>query len=126
MVNLRIEGKVLFFKFLAIPKIVYLSLMTVVHAIINQLNIMQKTFIWNEKNPSSTPSKNIQHFEAATKTTNLKDVDVFAKVISLRCSSIKRLFDEHFHKRKIIPAYLIKTEFCENFKFRPFLKPSIG
>ena len=79
-----------------------------------------------KKIPPPPPKKNILHFEAATKTVNLKDVDVIAKVISLRCSSINRLFDEHFHKRKIIPAYLIKTEFCENFKFRPFLKPGIG
>ena len=53
----------------------------------------------------------------------LKGVDVFTKIISLHCSWIKRLYDESFHEWKIIPSYLIKTIFCENFKFHPFLHP---
>ena len=39
----------------------------------------------------------------------LKDVDVL---------------DENFHEWKIIPVYLIKTNFYKNFKFPPRLKPS--
>ena len=55
----------------------------------------------------------------------LKDVDIFKKVVSLQCSWIKRLYDENFHGWKIIPSYLIKIIFCENFKFDPCLEPSI-
>ena len=50
--NLAIEGKYLVFNSLAIPKIVHLSLITTVpHTIMNQLNNIQKNFIWNGKNP---------------------------------------------------------------------------
>ena len=43
MRNLTIEGKVLAFKSLKISRIIHLSLITqVTHAIINQLNIIQK------------------------------------------------------------------------------------
>ena len=55
----------------------------------------------------------------------LKNVDVFKKVISLQCSWIKRLYDENFPGWKIIPSYLMKTIFCEHFKFHPCLEPSI-
>ena len=55
----------------------------------------------------------------------LKDADVFTKVIYLQCSWIKRLYDENFHEWKIIPSYLIKTIFWENFKFYLCLDPSI-
>ena len=52
MRNLTTEGKVLVFKSLAISKVVYLSLVTTVpHAMINQLSNIQKSFIWNRKNP---------------------------------------------------------------------------
>ena len=50
MRNLTIEGKVLVFKSLAISKIAHLSLITTVpHEITNQLNIIQRSFIWNGK-----------------------------------------------------------------------------
>ena len=52
MRNLTIEGKVLVFKSIVISKIAHLSLITMVpQAIINQLNNIQKQFIWNGKNP---------------------------------------------------------------------------
>ena len=55
----------------------------------------------------------------------MKDVDVFTKAICLQYSWIKRLYDENVHNWKIIPSYLIKTIFWENFKFSPCLDPSI-
>ena len=55
----------------------------------------------------------------------MKSVDLSAKIINLQCSWIKRLFDENFHESKIIPAYLIKTNFCKNFKFCHCYEPSI-
>ena len=55
----------------------------------------------------------------------LKDVDVFTKVISLQCSWIRGLYDENFHEWKIIPSYLIKTNFSKNFKFHSYLEPSL-
>ena len=55
----------------------------------------------------------------------MKDDGVFTKVISLQYSWIKRLYNENLHEWKITPSYLIKTIFCENFKFHPCLDPSI-
>ena len=121
MRNLTIEGKVLVFKSLAVSKIVHLSLITTVpHAIINQLNV-KKSFIWNGKNPKIKHSTLSNSYEDG----GLKEVDVITKVSSLQCTWIKRLHDEDFHEWKIIPSYLIKTIFCENFKFYPCLDPSI-
>ena len=37
--------------------------------------------------------------------------------MSLQCSWIRRLFDDNFHDWKIIPLFLIKKKFGENFKF---------
>ena len=52
MRNLMIEEKGLVFKFLAISKVIHLSLITTVpHTIINQFNNIQKSFIWNGENP---------------------------------------------------------------------------
>ena len=72
------------------------------------------------KNPKNKPFNTNNY-----KDGGLKDVDIFAKVSSLQCSWIKRLFDENFHQWKIIPACLIKKNFCKNFKFHPCLEPSI-
>ena len=64
MRNLMIEGEVLVSKATAISKIVHLSFITTVpHAITNQLNNIQKNFIWNEK----IQKRNIRHFQIATK-----------------------------------------------------------
>ena len=80
MRNLTIEEKVLVFKTLAISKIVDLSIITTVpHTITNQFNNIQKNFIWNGKNPK------IKHSTLSNSYGGLKDVGVFAKVISLQC-----------------------------------------
>ena len=51
MRNLTIERKILVFKSLAISKIVHLSLITTVpHAIINQLNNIQKKTLYGTEN----------------------------------------------------------------------------
>ena len=95
MSNLTIEGKVLVFKSIAISKIVHLSLITtVLHAIISQLNNIQKNLIKNGKNPK------IKHLTLSNSYEDgaLKDVDVLTKVSSLLCSWIKRLYDENFHE----------------------------
>ena len=88
------------FKSLAISKIVHLPvIITVSHAIINQLNNIQKNFTWNGKNAKIKHSALLNSYEDG----GLKDFDVFTKIISLRCSWIKRLYDENFNDWKIIP-----------------------
>ena len=52
MRNLTVKGKITIFKTLAISKIIHLSLVTNVPTeIINELNKIQKEFIWNGNNP---------------------------------------------------------------------------
>ena len=122
MGNLTIEGKILVFKSLAISKRVHLSLTTTVpHGRINQLNNIQKSFIWSGKNPKIKHSTLSNSYE----DSSLKHDDVFTKFISLQCSWIKRLCDEIVHEWKIIPSYLIRAIFRKHFKFHPCLKPSI-
>ena len=121
MRNLTTEGTVLVFKSLAISKIVHISLITTVpHAILNQLNNIQKNFTWNGKNSKIKHSTLSNSYQDG----GLKDVDVFTKVITLQCSWIKTFYVENFHEWKIIPSYLIKTIFFKNFKFHPCLDPS--
>ena len=42
---------------------------------------------------------------------------ILAKVISLQCSWIKRVYNNSCHPWKIIPSYLIDTYLGKNFKF---------
>ena len=54
----------------------------------------------------------------------LKKVDIFSKLVSLKCSWIKRLFANNFHQRKVIPLYLIWKYLRKNFKFHSNLEVS--
>ena len=106
MRNLTLEGKITIFKTLAISKIIHLSLVTNVPTqIINELNKIQKEFIWNGSNPK------IKHSTLCNKYENggLKNVDILSKVIRLQCLWIKRLYDNFYHPWKIIPSSLIDT-----------------
>ena len=50
MRHLSLEGTITTFKFLVISKIVYLALLTIVPKnIIEELNEIQKTFLWSNK-----------------------------------------------------------------------------
>ena len=66
------------------------------HVTSNQLNIIQKDFIWNRKKPKRRNSI----LSNSYKDDGLKDVDVFAKINSLQCSWIKRLLDKNFMNAK--------------------------
>ena len=45
----------------------------------------------------------------------MKDVDVFFKIISLQCFSLRRLFDNNLHDWKIIPLFFKKKEVLKKF-----------
>ena len=53
---------------------------------------------------------------------DLKNLDIESKMISLRCSWVKRLYDESFHEWKVIPNYLITQALGDNFRFHSNLK----
>ena len=114
MRDLSIEGKIVVFKSLAISKIIHLALITTITIpIINQLEKIQKDFIWNGKPPK------IRHKTLCNTYENggLKNVAIKTKVSSLQCSWMKRLFDENFHDWKVIPLSLIQKNLGTNFKF---------
>ena len=103
--NLTVQGKITIFKTLAISKVIHLALVTnVPQVIIDQLNKIQKDFIWNRKYPK------IKHSTLCNTHENggLKSVHIPNKLTSLQCSWIKRLYDTTTHCWKQIPASLIK------------------
>ena len=82
------------FKTLAISKVILLSLVTnVPHVIIDQLNKIQKDFIWNRKHPK------IRHFTLCNtyKSGDLKSVDIPNQLTNSQCSWLKRLYDITTH-----------------------------
>ena len=51
------------------------------------------------------------------KAGDLKSVDIEHKIASLKCSRVRRLYNENFHEWKIIPLQFTNKLFEENFKF---------
>ena len=116
--NLSLEGKITIFKTLAIPKIVYLAMMNPVPKdICDEIQKIQKDFIWNYTTPKVKHNTLINNFDKG----GLKCIDIESKITSLQCSWIKKLYNNNFHEWKLIPLYLIKKHLGENFKFHPNL-----
>ena len=115
---LSLEGKIIIFKTLAISKIVYLAFLTVIpNSLIEELQRIQKTFIWHSSRPK------ISHKTLCNNVENggLKHIDISSKIISLQCSWLRKLCDENFHEWKIIPSHLISKYFGKSFKFHSCL-----
>ena len=95
MQSLTIEEKITIFKTLALSKVVYLELLTVVHNhITDEMIKIQNNFIW--KNICAKMKH--QTLILDHKQRGLKCADVTFKIISLQCSWLKRLFDDSFHE----------------------------
>ena len=112
--NLTVQGKITIFKTLAISKAIHLALVTnVPYFIVDQLNKIQKDFIWNRKHPKIRHSTLCNTYENG----GLKSVDIPNKLTSLQCSWIKRLYDTTAHCWKIIPAFFIKKNSEKTLSF---------
>ena len=115
---LTLEGRILIFKTLGISKIVYLSLIaTVPNSILNEIQKIQKAFLWYSTKPKINHKTLCNMFEEG----GLKNVDIKAKIISLQCSWVKKLFDGNHRDWKIISLFLINKYFGKNFHFHPNL-----
>ena len=115
---LSLEGRIIIFKTLAISKIVYLAFLTVIpNSLIEELQRIQKTFIWHSSRPKISHKTLCNNFENG----GLKHVDISSKIISLQCSWLRKLCDENFHEWKIIPSHLINKYFGKSFKFHSCL-----
>ena len=83
MRDLLIAGKITVFKTLAISKIVHLALVKISsNSIIQELNKIQKEFIWKARNPKKKHDTLCKNYE----NEGLKNVDIMYKVVSLHCS----------------------------------------
>ena len=83
MRDLLIAGKITVFKTLAISKIVHLALVKISsNSIIQELNKIQKEFIWKARNPKKKHGTLCKNYE----NEGLKNVDIMYKVVSLHCS----------------------------------------
>ena len=84
---------------------VAIKVLIIPNQIIDALQQIQKDFLGNSFSPKVTHE--IKDFEYG----GLKHVDRKSKITSLQCSWVKKLYDESFHRWKIIPLNLIKNAF---------------
>ena len=84
---------------------VAIKVLIIPNQIIDALQQIQKDFLGNSFSPKVTHEN--KDFEYG----GLKHVDRKSKITSLQCSWVKKLYDESFHRWKIIPLNLIKNAF---------------
>ena len=114
MRHLSSEGKITIFKSLAIFKIVYLALLTIVpKTVVFELKEIQNEFPWSNKKSKIKHSTLCNDY----KNEGLKNVDIELKIISLKCSWICRLYNEVDHDWKIIPLDYIYNTLGKDFTF---------
>ena len=79
--NNALEGRIIIFKTLAFSKIPYLAFLTVIpNSLIEELQKIQKTFIWHSSHPKISHKTLCNNFGNG----GLKHVDISSKVISLQ------------------------------------------
>ena len=99
---------------LSISKIVFQSFIAIVPKhVINELEKIQKAFLWKNSTPKIKHETLCNDYEAE----GLKTVDIPNKIIALQCSWTRRLYNNSFHEWKLIPLYLIEKSFGRSFKF---------
>ena len=81
-----VQAKITIFENLAISKVIHLALVTnVSQVVIDQLNKIQKDFIWKQKHPKLKLSTVCNTHENGA----LKNIHIPNKLASLQCSWIK-------------------------------------
>ena len=100
MRSLSILGRVQIFKTFAISKLNYLaSVSNIPKSVVNQLTVMQKQFIWNNKPPKIKHSTLIAPYSKG----GLNNVDVENRLRSLQLLWMAKLLDPKFEQRKVKP-----------------------
>ena len=103
---LSIEGKIVVFKTLALSKLVYLALLTVIP------NHTTEEAAKIQKSPKLKHETLRMEFRGG----GLKSVDIRFKFVSLQCSSVIKLFNDCFHEWKIVPLHLLNKYFGPSLK----------
>ena len=82
---------------MALSKILYIATMKVPSKrILDELDVIQKEFIWDSKRPKIKHSTLIADYSEG----GYKNVDIKSKLMSLKLIWIKRLLDDNFHTWK--------------------------
>ena len=92
---------------------------TIPNSIIQELNKIQKEFIWKTRNPKIKHDTLCKNY----KNGGLKTVDIMYKVVSLKCSWIKRLHGNNFFQNKDIDwkyVYLLPRRVTVDTNLRIF------
>ena len=114
MRRISLEEKIILFKSLAMSKIAYLYFLTSApNNTIEELIKIQK----NLTAPKIKHSINGMDYQNG----EIKNVDVFFKIINLPYSWLRRIFDSSLYQSKIIQLFFIYTTFGDRFKFHPNL-----
>ena len=104
--GLSLAGRILVFKSLTIGKLIYANTMKCPSKqILDQMNIVHKSFIWDNKKPK------IKHFTPVADYSEggNKDINIETKISTLKVTWVKRLLDNNFHSWKIIPTILFSS-----------------
>ena len=127
--GLSLVCKILTFKSLALSELLYASTMKCQNPqILDQINLMHKNFIWNEKRPKIKHSTLIADYSEG----GHKDVDIATKISALKVPWIMRLLDDNFHHWKVIPNLLLlnigglKTIFHHNLKLSKYCRQKVS
>ena len=100
MRSLSLLGRVQIFKAFAISKLNYLALVSnIPKSVVNQLTIMQKRFIWNNKPPKLKHSTLIAPYSKG----GLSNVDIECRLRFLQLLWMAKLSDPKFKQSKVIP-----------------------
>ena len=117
--GLSLAGRILIFKSLTLSKVLYASTMKCPSKqVVDQLNVMQRGFIWNNKKPKIKHSTLVADYSEG----GYKDIDIRTKLTALKVAWVTKLLDDNFHPWKIIPTILfaifggINNIFHHNFK----------
>ena len=96
--GLSLAGRILVSKSLAILKLIYASAMKCPSKqILDQMNIVHKSFIWDNKKSKIKHSTLISDYSVG----GYKDVNIETKISALKVTWVKRLLDSNFHSWKI-------------------------
>ena len=117
--SISLAGRILIFKSLALSKVLYASTMKCPSKqVVDQLNVMQGGFIWNNKKPKIKHSTLVADYSEG----GYKDTDIKTKLSALKVAWVTRLLDDNFRPWKIIPTIPLTTYgginnvFHHNFK----------
>ena len=73
--------------------------------LIEQLNIIHKNFVWNNKHPKIKHSTLIASYSEG----GYNDIDINTKLSSIKVSWVTRLMGDNFHPWKIIPSKIFSV-----------------